>query len=307
MTLIAIILVLVTERYWRGYPLAGIFRRLGAWGVAMRRGLVTRAWLNGPVGALLMLMPAALPVAALQFGLEAGDGAFMEVLHLLFSVLVLALCVGDRWFSEFVRHYLESWRNGDLEGASQYLRQVPAADRDITNPRQLNRRFLEMMFDRANERVLSQVFWFVVLGPLGAVIYRMLCQLRHHISMETARTGTVEGLDEALLRLKAILEWLPARLAILGFAISGSFVDTMHAWGKRSREWVADWNLRNVRLFRACGLGALQLEEFYSTSDSDIDLATVEAHVARVRDMIRRMLFVFITVLAAMTLAGWLP
>lgn len=305
MTLIAIIFVLTTEQYWRCYPFATVFIRLVTFSERMRERFAGQGWFEGAAGAVLLLLPGVALVALIQWFLGLDDGLLAGALGMAFSVVVLALCVGDRWFSDFVKNYIKAWRQGDIEGANLYLQKVSYVTEAIDNPRQLNRRFLELMLERANERILALLFWFAVLGPVGAVMYRTLCQMKGGL-IRHQQQGEMSGLDEALLHLKAILDWVPVRLTVIGYAIMGSFMDVVHAWQTQDKNWTSDWNARNCRLLDASGLAALQIEGFYHDEESELALDEFEHHVTSLRAMVRRVMFAGITVLAILTLVGWL-
>jgi AmpE protein len=87
---------------------------------------------------------------------------------------------------------------------------------------------------RARQRLLyagfarwyPPLFYFALAGPLGALAYRALAVL------------TARATDDTRLRLLWLLDWLPARLLVLTFALAGDFVavtrslrgtDSLHA------------------------------------------------------------------------------
>lgn len=61
-------------------------------------------------------------------------------------------------------------------------------------------------------RWFPPLFYFVLVGPLGALAYRALAVL-------TARAA-----DDTRLRLLWLLDWVPARLLVLTFALAGDFL-----------------------------------------------------------------------------------
>jgi AmpE protein len=61
-------------------------------------------------------------------------------------------------------------------------------------------------------RWFPPLFYFVVLGPLGALAYRGLAVLTAHEPCDTR------------LRLLWLLDWIPARLLVLTFALAGDFL-----------------------------------------------------------------------------------
>ena len=189
-----------------------------------------------------------------------------------------------------------------MEAASQNLRDMTHEAVSTDNPVQLNYRFLEALLGRVNERLLAILFWFVLLGPLGAVFYRSVSQLKS-LQMEYPEAG---GFNEAAARLKLILDWLPARLTAVCYALSGSFVDAIHAWREEMTQSNGTSLTRNRAVLTRTGLGALQLHDFYADAGAEIDTETVTRHVEHAHALIRRTVITWLTVLALLTLAGWL-
>ena len=79
----------------------------------------------------------------------------------------------------------------------------------------------------ALERLFAILFWYLILGPVGAIVYYALVQLRalSYLDFESAN-------EHWLRRLIFVLEWPVARLLGLTFALAGDF----EAGFKRLRE-----------------------------------------------------------------------
>jgi len=190
MTLIAILLAMATERYWHPLSSYKLFSPLLSW----RNVLLSRcgriSWFNGAAAVVLVVTPAVLMVALLQVALARGDGFLLQLLGLALSLLVLVACIGEQRFGTHVRHYMQAVSAGDLTAASIYLNELSTQVFCADNLRQLNRGFLGLLLLRLNERVLALLFWFVVLGPMGAVLYRSVTQLQ---CKSAAMAMTTEG------------------------------------------------------------------------------------------------------------------
>lgn len=302
MTLIVILLVLASERYWRTLDVHAVFAIVVALATMLLRRFGQAAWFNSSFGVLLVIMPLVMVTAVVQTLLAAQTGVLIWLLSLLFALLVLIISIGEKRFSLYVKQYLDAWARGDLEAACRYLNEMTLEEVELSNPRQLNHKFMEVFLGRINERLLAILFWFVVLGPMGAVLYRSVAQLKG-----LSRTApAAEGFTEAAIRLKLILDWLPARLTALCYAMIGSFVDAIHTWREQAPQWADDWQQANRGVLTSTGLGALQIQEYYTDKTAEIDNDTVCQHVEHAHALIRRTVIAWLTVLALMTLAGWL-
>jgi membrane protein required for beta-lactamase induction len=174
---------------------------------------------SGIITVILIVILPALLVGALQ--------QLLYNLHLLlaflFSTAALLYCIGPRAFHRAVREYVKARDAGEPDVAAHYLQELGASDSDPVQPPW--RELAEKLLIRHNEGLLAILFWFIILGPMGAVIMHLAKRL--HEEIPTAETTQFAY---AAQRLYGILLWLPTQLALLGFAIGGSFTDTIQAW-----------------------------------------------------------------------------
>ena len=139
------------------------------------------------------------------------------------------------------------------------------------------------------------LFWFALLGPLGAVLYRAVTQLRQQC---------LQDQDEfawATRQLAEIMDWLPARLAALGFALSGDFEGAVARWrdlGTQQDQWLVP----AAAVLSAAGAGALNLQDD-ETAGSDAVLW--DRLLTAALSLVWRTLFLWVVLIALLTLAGW--
>ncbi len=70
---------------------------------------------------------------------------------------------------------------------------------------------LDVLFSNAHRNAFSVIFWFAVLGPVGALAYRLIERCA-----ETASTDfpDLASATQHFSQLRAAFEWLPARATI---------------------------------------------------------------------------------------------
>jgi AmpE protein len=118
------------------------------------------------------------------------------------------------------------WQRGDWEAAyldAQHDLGVQAED-DASLLAQVQGYLLW----RLHQGFFAVIFWYVLLGPLPALAYRLL-------ALVEAQAGE-ERLGELARRLRALLDWLPARALALSLALAGNFVDAYHVLRPRLTE-----------------------------------------------------------------------
>jgi len=152
------------------------------------------------------------------------------------------------------------------------------------------------------ERTFGVLFWFVLLGPVGAALFRgaQLLQIRHR-----AYDGDGAGFAIAARNLHHILGWLPARLLAMTYALSGSFEDAMHRWREVSQEDAGLYADSNTAALVSSGCGALRLDDYLIDQD---ETAQPPAHLAMVKAALAlmwRAVVIWVVLAALLTLAGW--
>ncbi len=293
MALIALLVALVGERFvtrfqearelawFPGYADAVVNRvpaRLGAWG---RLLLV----LAGPVG--LVWLAQAL----------AADWAWgLAELVLAVAVLFLTLRLGG--LEERVDAYLAAHEAGHIQEARHHAQAII----DAPIPQDAESEAGEVaaaVLRQGMGRVFGVIFWFAVLGPLGAVAYRL------SVELSRGPGSTASALGPALVPLRGFLDWAPARLMALGFVLTGNFEQGLQAWRSPAAEHGTDLAAENHALLARVGCGALTLTPD-EAEQAGFPASGGAGMVRSARGLVLRSLVIWLAVVALMTLGGWL-
>lgn len=264
----------VREPAWFRVYSSGLARIARAW----------RGW-DGWPGALITLGLPILALVLLQALLRRLD---LDLIAVLVGLVVLFFSLGPKRLGEQAHAFMARAEDGgdgglDLAGAilgrrPDDLGRASAALRDL-------------LLEQSGERLFAVLFWFVVLGPVGALLVRLAVFARE------IRQGT--GFADFAARLAGILAWIPSRLLALTYGLVGSLDHSLEGW-KAWRESGADPVLDAGRSFlREVGRGALQVAGD-ATEQDEPDA------VAAALQLYHRALAVWLILLALLTLAGWL-
>lgn len=291
-TLFAVVLALVLGH---GVPALSRLRQFGwlrAWGEWLHTQLH-----DGPLGAgawaLLPLL--GLPLAAVvlvQTGLAGGWP--VGVLGLAFAVAVL--------FYSWGPHDLDLDVAGIVEAETSAERQQAAAvlwphDR----PPSLNGPDLvEAVFRGALRRWFGVLLWFLLLGPAGALLYRLTALLAE----DSLAAGLPAATRTAAADLLRILDWPAAHLMTLGLALVANFDSVYAAWRASHADGLKlDLGFLGAAA-RACVASELAAE---AETEGGSEPATLPA-LSELRDAMSlawRILLLWLAVLALFVLAGW--
>ncbi|MEJ2509319.1 MAG: regulatory signaling modulator protein AmpE [Gammaproteobacteria bacterium] len=288
MSLIVILLSLGIERFLgsvEDYRRFEWFEAYADWVYARMDGMSLR---DGPVGVIAIMVPVILVVWAIN---ELAYG-LTPVFAFLFAIGVVLYAIGPKDLYRDAEGYLDAMERGDQEGGAWYAAEM--LERDVTGtPAEVAQTMTNAVLVKSTERLLGVLFWFVLAGPVGAILYRLACVARAHTA------GQDSGLARSMDDLYMILLWPVARLTMLSYAVSGSFVEAFNHWRSVSELW--QWD--SEELLVSSGRGALRLEPRPEAPEAE-----QEADIDSVRDalgLVRRTVIVWLTVLALLTLTGW--
>lgn len=243
---------------------------------------------NGAGGIIITLSGPLLLVVLIVWILS---GLFFP-LALLFSLAVLIYSLGPRYLNPQLDELIDAMEQGERERIKDLMSAFSDNDGAFQNDQEL----LENILIDANERLFGVLFWFIALGPFGAMLYRLACIIRQQQS-------NIHGhYAESAQDLYNILNWLPARLFTLGNAVTGNMVDAMEAWREAEKQSLSV----NDDVICAGGLGALSYQQQESAADDEFVLQDKIYWLHALQGLLNRTLLAWLTVLGLMTLSGWL-
>jgi adenosylcobinamide-phosphate synthase len=202
-------------------------------------------------------------------------------LGLAWSAAVLYRCLGLRQMVDLARGLAAALAAGEIERARDQLALLggePEAD-----PAGWVRAAMARLFQLGLERLFGVLFWFVLLGPFGAVAYALTRVLAERWRGEA-------DFHAAIAEVMPVLDWLPVRLMAISFAIVGNFEEAMLAW----RAHAAAGTSGQEDMVRATGLAALGV-------DQD---APGPEYVAAVASLLNRSALLWLGVLGLLWLGG---
>ena len=146
---------------------------------------------------------------------------------------MLLLSFGPRDLKDEVDDYVGALERNDRDEVTRRAKELLESTPALRGGASAREAVEEAIFVQANNRIFGVIFWFMVLGPAGAWLYRVSDLLRRRAAFEAARQGVPRmrgDLGSMLTDLHGILAWIPARLAALSYAVAGSFEDAVGNW-----------------------------------------------------------------------------
>lgn len=217
-TLFAVVVALVLGHLAPSFAAAvrdyGWYRALLDW---LHRRFREDGFWRGRWGLLLALVPVVLVVGLLQWLL---DGIVFGLPALLFGVVAVFYSWGPRDLDVDVTDAVDA---ADATGRREALARLrpPAAAGAADGVDEIGRVFIAAL-----RRWFGVLFWFVVLGAVGALLYRLVAIAAEDEPALFLPEGTVEGAR----RLLAVLDWPVAQLMALSLALVGNFDVVVSSW-----------------------------------------------------------------------------
>lgn len=169
----------------------------------------------------------------------------------VFAVAVLYATASLRQISDNAESIAAALRTQELDQARRRLAQWQGRPADEYDAGQIARVGLEQVLASSHRQLFGTVIWFVVLGPAGAVLYRLSQLLSQKWGgLDEREFGDFGKFAASVFR---VLDWVPLRLTAISFAIVGDFEDAVYCWRTQAQTW-ADQGLGIVL---ASGAGAL--------------------------------------------------
>lgn len=161
----------------------------------------------------------------------------------LWNIVVLYFSLGFRQFSHHFTEIRDALEAGDEPRARSLLAHWRQMDATGLAKSDVVRQVVEHSVLAAHRHVFGVLAWFSVLavfglGPLGAVVYRLSEFVPRYWAREKeARVRPVSGALQAVaFTLWNWIDWVPARVTAVGFAVVGSFEDAIDSWRNYERQ-----------------------------------------------------------------------
>lgn len=242
-----------------------------------------------------LILTAGLPVLAMGLLQWSLLGVWWGLPSFVLAAAVLFYCWGPRDLDIEVEAIHSSSEREVRLAALQRLPEDPPVP-----PLKLeSAQVVDQVFLAALSRWFGVLFWFLLLGASGALLYRLICladgsrAYREAFSNEQA---------EAAQFLHRMMNWPAAQLMTLALAIAADFDSVAAAWRDFHGQRVPGWYSPEPGYMTAAARASVDMES-ESEAESAVDDTALLA-MQQAMALIWRMLVVWLAAMSVFVLAG---
>lgn len=287
----------------RFHPLAGfgdLAKRIEALFYGAEDASASMRYLRGIAAVSALLIPLVAFATLLQQ---------FAIFGTLFSIALLYFAIAPRSLSEHAGRVADAFSSNDLTAARQAVSMMVSRDTSRLDESGVARATVESVLENGNDAIFAALFWFVVAGAPGVLLYRLSNTLD---AMWGYRNARYNYFGWAAARLDDVLNFIPARLTALSYALLGNTHSALRCWHQQAPVWESP----NAGPVMAAGAGSLQVQlggaAIYHGQQEQrpslgCGIAAGAADIVRAVRLVRRTLYLWLIVIAsgALLIAGW--
>ncbi len=222
---VQLILALLLDRWLgevnRWHPLVG-FGRIVQWleqtFYPQSDTSASQTLLRGTVAVILAVLPVTAAVMLI---------VQLPVMGWWLEVLLLYLVIGQRSLTEHAGYVATALKNNDLDEARTKVGWLVSRQTDSLQPPSIIRATIESVLENGNDAVFGAIFWFLVAGVPGAVIYRLFNTLD---AMWGYKNEKYILFGRCAARCDDLVNLLPAQCCALTYALLGNTRRALKCW-----------------------------------------------------------------------------
>lgn len=204
---------------------------------------------HGRLGWFVMMGALMVPTALIYWVLIHYG---LRLAAFGWNILIVYLTLGFRHYSHYFTSIQLALNAGDEAAARTLLAEWTKQDTVGMEAGEIARVAVEKSLITTHRNVFGVFFWFLMpLGPACAVMYRVAEYLaRAWNEPEHMRN---EAFGQFAARAFYWIDWIPARLTAVAFAVVGNFEDAIYAW----RNFADRWQDEAIGIILSAGGGAM--------------------------------------------------
>ncbi len=206
----------------------------------------TRNQLRGLACWCLLVLTPTLIVSAIIAQLNTP-------LQFVAASCVLYITLGGRSLQEHAEQVRVDLASDNLSAARTHVSWLVSRETADLDAQNVSKACIESVLENGTDALFAPIFWFCIFGPAGAILYRLANTLD---AMWGYRISRYLNFGRAAAKLDDALNYIPARLTALSYALVGHTRNALSCWQAQAPQWDSP----NAGPVMAAGAGALNIK-----------------------------------------------
>ncbi len=248
--------------------------------------------LLGLFSLIILIVPITLLLSYINLLFTEQSLHIIEILILFFTLGSNSLRLHAIWV-------FKALQGSDISNARLKTSWIVSRDTSQLNPSDLSKATIESVLENGNDAIFAALFWFIIAGIPGVVIYRLSNTLD---AMWGYKSNQYLHFGWAAARLDDLLNFIPAHLTAISYAITGKFFSAVNCWLQQAYQWKS----LNAGVVMSTGAGALAVKlggtaKYHGIESQRKILGTGEdpesKDIKRAISLVQRSLIIWLTVI----------
>ena len=166
------------------------------------------------------------------------------------EIIILTLAIGWQSLREHALAVYRALNNNKAEEAKKAVSYMVSRDVSTMNSTDTSKACIESVLENGSDAIFSAIFWFIIAGVPGVILYRLVNTLD---AMWGYKDSRFIHFGWAAARLDDVMNYIPARLTAASYFLVSKKINAIRCWKKQGHLWKSP----NAGPVMASGAGAL--------------------------------------------------
>lgn len=172
----------------------------------------------GLIAVVIMVLPISLLVYRV---------CQWEWVNTILSPVILYFCIAAKSLKQHALNVYQALDVGDVELAKQQVGMIVSRETEKMTESDIQKATVESVLENGADAIFAPIFWFVIGGAPAALLYRLSNTLD---AMWGYKNPRFIYFGWAAARFDDVLNWIPARLTALSYALLGQTSQAFKCW-----------------------------------------------------------------------------
>lgn len=202
------------------------------------------AFMLGAFGVCLLILP--LVIVSLMASKALGSYSWA------LAIIVLYWAIGLNSLQQHTKPIIRALSDNNIVSARDSVARIVSRNTDNMDAKQITSATIESSLENGCDSLFGAVFWFVIGGVPMVILYRLINTLD---AMWGYRNTRFEYFGKTAARADDLLNYFPARLTALSYAIVGDYKGGIASWKNQAKSLLSP----NAGPVMTAGAGSLNI------------------------------------------------